>query len=886
MLILLRQLRTGENPTTGIDIYEQKFFNSSSTSIVTNTIEDGMLDEYEMATGQLVFDTGFGNQYVYNGSGGVTFQTTPGTPTYELLLIRANGSGTIVTDSLGFFAAGASVSVTTSVPAGQLFERWTRLGIQVSTAQSFTYTMPAANTVLQARFIADDTPDPVPVPEPVEGAETFYPLELRIRGIQIPMPPFVQRQFSNMFDAELQGDYSYAVNIPLSPREMAALGLPNDPQGSAIFFEPIPASIWAHGNLRYRGHLDILKADEERIRCSFILDSGFFIQANQELKLPACYDPTTDKIDLSGQTVYAVGGFELRFNYRDVRLTVNTASRNFLKAEYPDHISMLEGMLGWLNGLSLGLRITVEYSEDPTDETSKLIYWDTTTITTCTLVPVTGTSRFTRARKLTSKRFVMEPWNQFNEANRIAFPTIYNRNLYEGNNALHDGIVNRYDEAGRLYVSNIRYLTYSESFRWEHCIIPFLYLTDVVKQIFKKLKIAVSGEFFDSDLVKRMLLYNNRTLDFVQVAINGTPSRRTALNIFHGDGNPENESYFYENVHDLQISLANHVPAYSVVEFLKGLKNYFGLKYDFNLLQNRVEIRFAKSKLRERTVLDLTAQTSRIFTLEHGKSSGIQFTYESPDPLMQDGQPTQGGAGLVGAVGGPPPPGGAGGGVGYTVQNFDALLTLDAELFETAYVQSIRAVFTLTPDQSNPPFWKLTAWRQQSDVTLSGVEGSPPSGGVRGGWPLTLYALVDVVINGRKMPGIEVTANNPEVNLTNTDTGLRIMAFYGQEEDSLDRPYAFASCTRYNAKEILDLAHYDLDIRSLDIAPLHADVERILTGAKLFECTQLLDEQRLFQLSKSPIIRIANIDYAIADLEVQSTDRDHALCKSRLYKIK
>jgi hypothetical protein len=868
MLILLRQLRTGENPTTGIDIFEQKHFNSATTSIITTVVEDGQLDQYEMATGQLVFDPGAGTQYVYNGAGGVTTQATPGTATYELILIRVNSGGDTVTDSLGFQPAGASVAVTTALPDGFIFDRWTRFGLQVSTAQSFSYTMPAANTILQARFMAEEAepePSPIPAPEPIP--DSFYDLELRVRGIQIPMPPFVQKAIEGLLSDVLEGEYSYPVNIPLSPKEMAALGLPNDPQTKASFIDPIPGEIWSHGNMRYRGHLEILRSDEERIRSTFILDSGFFISQNQELKLPQCYGPE-DVIDISKQTVYAVGGFELRFNYRDIRLTVNSFSRNFLTAEYPDHISMLDGMVAWLTGLGIGLSVTTEVSEDPTDESSKIIYWDTTTITTCSLAPVTGTSRFTRAKKLTSRRFLMTEFETVDDANRIAFPPIYNRNLYEGNNALHDGIVNRYDEAGRLYVSNIKYLTYSESFRWEHCIIPFLYLTDVVRQIFKHLRIEVSGDFFDDDRVKRMLLYNNRTLDFVEVKINGSKSRRTALNVFHGDGNPSNETYFYENVHNLVIQLANHAPDYSVPTFLRGLKNYFGLKFNFNILQNRVEIRFVRSIIRSREVLDLTRQAGRVFTLHHGKNSGFAFTYENPDPIMQDGAQN------------PPPADDA---VDFTVQNYLALDGLDAELFQIAYVESLRAWFQLVPDQSNPPFWKLYAFRQQSDtnaaVGVSTDRNKRP-------WSLTLYPLVDSFNAGKKMPAIECTVNNREVKLENKECGLRIMAFYGVQQDALGRSAPFASCTRYNAAELLSASMYDLDIRSEDMYPLHADQEQIITAGKEYESTLIIDEYNLLQLSRSPVIRIANLDYLLEEREVQNSSKEYALAKVRLFKIK
>lgn len=884
MLILLRQFFTGAYDDFGQPIWEQIYFNSSTVTVFSNMILGDQV-EFEMADGQLVFDTGSGSQYVYNGAGGVTVISTPTTPTFTLSLSVSPAGGGTASDLTGTgpYEEGESVSLSATAATGFTFVSWTRNGLIISTDAAFTYVMPASNVTLVANFIADeDIPEPVPVPDPVTLPTTFYDLELRAAGVQIPMPPFVQKSIEGLISDIFEGEYSYPVTIPLAPKEMAALGLPNDPQTARSFKDPIPAQIWSHGNLRYRGYLDIIKSDEERIRTSFILDSGFFISQNKALTLPQCYGEE-DVIDISGQTVYAIGGFELRFNYRDLRLTVNSFSRNFLKAEYPDHISMLDGMVAWLQGLGIGLNVLTEESEDLTDETSKIIYWDTTTITTCTLAPTTGTSRYTRAKKLTSRRFVMDEWGQVNEANRIAFPTIYNRNLYEGNNSLHDGIVNRYDEAGRLYVSNIKYLTYSESFRWEHCIIPFLYLTDVVKQIFKYLKIEVSGEFFEDDRVKRMLLYNNRTLDYLQVAINGTPSRRNSSAIHLGDSDPENDSYFYENVHNLLIKLANHAPEYSVIDFLKGLKNYFGLKYDFNILQNRVEIRFVRSIIRSRQVLDLTRQAGRVFTLHHGKEDGFQFIYDSPDPLMQDGASNP----PPWDLSSPPPSGGPG---GYTVQNYLALDALDAELFEIAFVQSLRAWFQLVPDQSNPPFWKLYAFRQQSDAQLppSGGPGGA-SGGAGGGkrpWNLSLFPLVDSYFAGKKMPAIECTANNQEVKLENKECGLRIFAFYGIQEDAANQPYHFASCTRYDAKELLSEDQYDLDIRSEDMYSLHADQERIITSGKEYETTLILDNYNLLQMSRSPILRIANLDYLLEEKEIQNTTKEYAIAKVRLYKIK
>lgn len=882
-LILLRQLRTGENPVTGIDTWEQKFFNSATLTIVTNTLEDGQLDVYQMSTGQLVFDTGSGTQYVYDGAGGVTSQPTPGTAVYLLQAIVLDAGGVQELITIGNYAADAVVAVSTTVPVGWIFVEWRRLGAKIADSLSFSFTMPAANTILQAVFIAAAE---VPAPDPrFPIPDTFYDLEIRVNGQQIPIPSLVNKMNSGIFSDEFQGEYSFPLTVPIDPRLMIALGLPNDPQSSWDFSEPFPAELWSHGNRLYNCFLDILKADENAIRCTLVLDSGFFISRNQSLSLKDCY-PAQNTISIADQPTYAVGGFEIRFAFREnIRVKVNTIQKVFVKTTYVDHITMLEAVADWLSSLGLGLEVRIEYSDDLTDDLSKIIYWDTTTITTCTLEEyqpnrgVWNTGRYSKPKKLTNRRFLMDEWNVVDEANRIAFPTVYNRELYEGNNGLHDGIVNRYDAQGRLYVSNIKYLTYSESFRWENVIVPYLYLTDVVRQLFRHLKIEVSGEFFDEDRVKRMLLYNNRTLDFVSVKINGTPSRRNTSNIHKGDNDEAQDTYFYENVHNLVISLRNHVPDYSVVEFLKSMKNYFGLKYDFNILQNRVEIRFVRSIIRSRTVLDLTKQASRLFTIEHGKSQGIAFSYDRPDPLMSDGS-------------NPPPGGVGGGGADYTVTNFSALDALDAEILEVAYVRSLRASFQLTPDNANPPFWKLLAWTQQDDAfsppSGGAGGGSPPSGGrgVRVGWNVGMVPLLDTFVSGRKMPGIECTADQPEVNLSNKESGIRIMAFYGQQEDGANQPYTFASCTRYNAKELLSAAQYDLDIRSADSYPFWEDLERILDRGKAYECALLLSSVDLVTLSKTPKIRIANIDYLIDTMEVAISTREFSVAKATLYKIK
>jgi hypothetical protein len=295
MLILLKQSPTGlfasDQYGQNVEIYEQKWFNTTTLDVQTNSITEANSLPFQMSTGQLIH-TASGTEYRYNGSGGFTTNAVPSSPTFTLgIAIAPTGGGTTGTPSpSGPYTEGQSVTLSATAATDFTFVSWTRNGVVVSSTAAFTYVMPASNVQLIANFIADaDIPTPPPAPDPVALPTSFYDLELRINGAQIPMPPFVQKKVEGLLSDVFEGEYSYPGIISLSPKEMAAIGLPNDPQTASGFTETIPAEIWAFGNLRYRGYLDILKADEDRIRFSFILDSGFFIS---KIKPSPCRNAT------------------------------------------------------------------------------------------------------------------------------------------------------------------------------------------------------------------------------------------------------------------------------------------------------------------------------------------------------------------------------------------------------------------------------------------------------------------------------------------------------------------------------------------------------------------------------------------------------------------
>lgn len=71
---------------------------------------------------------------------------------YTLTLTSSPAAGGTLTGG-GSYVEGQEISVTAVANSGYAFQNWTRSGYQVTVSSNFTYTMPAANTTLQANFV-------------------------------------------------------------------------------------------------------------------------------------------------------------------------------------------------------------------------------------------------------------------------------------------------------------------------------------------------------------------------------------------------------------------------------------------------------------------------------------------------------------------------------------------------------------------------------------------------------------------------------------------------------------------------------------------------------------------------------------------------------------
>ncbi|AWW31825.1 hypothetical protein DN752_17745 [Echinicola strongylocentroti] len=835
--------------------------------------------------------------YTVTSGGSCTDHTmcNPNSPPLELSLtvIASPSEGGSAVDETGEYIHEENdiVPLLATANEGYQFVNWTIDEIEVSDQASFDFVMPDSDTFITANFEEEaPPPDPDPDPKPTEpGVPVAYlPLELRVAGKSIPIDQLTRKRITGIFTSDLVGDYSYPITIPLDQALMTALGLPNDPQTAWDFSVPFDAELWKSGNRIYKGKLEILEANDDTIEAVFALNSGFFVSAFAETKLGDCYEDE-DIITLNEpeETFKIFSMFLSGFSTAErVDTTVNGTTKQWNRADYDisgevqagqedqyyNHVQeqlsiFYQDVLDWLHSLGIPMETSVVYSNDEIGRGSYIKVIEQSTALTISVSGFTTrrgewiefNNRNLRVGEDDDIRLDMSNFDNFDPSKRIAFPQLYNRELYEGNNAVFDGQVNRYDPNGYLHITNSVFSTWEDATNWEHTAIPFLYLTEVVKKVFAKAGIVASGEFFEEDMVKHMLLYNNRTLDFVEVKSTSTGNRvsRITGNLYNPD--IDNPNYSYRNVLDLAIKVKNHLPDVSCPEFLKGLKNFFGLKYDFNPLQNRVDIRFIRNIIRSRDVLDLTKQAHRVYTLKHAQENGFSFSYDNPDPLFADGLNNQ------------PPEA-----PDYTVQKYTDMTALNPELEEIALVQSLGAYFRFEKAKDESPAWELYAFVMQDEEASEFKIDKP----------LTLYSLKDAWVDGKKLPAIEMTANNPEAGIENKEIGLRIFGFYGQQTAANGDPYSFASANHYKADETVNANQYDLNIRSEHMGFWWKDLETIQGKPRIYESVLLLSDADMINLSKTSLIRIRNIVYLIDEIEEAITRDEQTLAKVKMYKVK
>jgi hypothetical protein len=196
-----------------------------------------------------------------------------------------------------------------------------------------------------------------------------------------------------------------------------------------------------------------------------------------------------------------------------------------------------------------------------------------------------------------------------------AFPTLYMPNLYGDSNTAFKYLVNPYDsDNGSFYENELQ-----AGETWQYTMIPMAFLVKVLDKIIQRIGMVLGGDFPEDTDVKKLLVYNNKTIDklidpaqFVEDDPDGALS--FATNAFLG-------------VYDL----ADHLPDVTAWEFLEALQATFPLLFITEGGSFRLEpIRNYLS----RPAVDWTNKTEPFYRLTLPEYDAYTIDYDRQDEIV------------------------------------------------------------------------------------------------------------------------------------------------------------------------------------------------------------------------------------------------------------
>jgi hypothetical protein len=188
----------------------------------------------------------------------------------------------------------------------------------------------------------------------------------------------------------------------------------------------------------------------------------------------------------------------------------------------------------------------------------------------------------------------------------VFFP-VKNDDFYANPDEYH-GYVNNWD--GTNFLTN--FYEFNNSHTKDYPIVPFAYFLYVFKKCFEQSNLSVVGDFIIDPDIKRLVIYNNFSLDAIVRAATF----------------PTNT---YVNVWGRVINLKNHVPDMTVTDFIKAIKGYFRLGYFFNDSNRTVKIVSLQSILDSYQYEDWTAYAEPKPDLTSNDQDGFVFSLLKDD---------------------------------------------------------------------------------------------------------------------------------------------------------------------------------------------------------------------------------------------------------------
>jgi 5-hydroxyisourate hydrolase-like protein (transthyretin family) len=192
-------------------------------------------------------------------------------------------------------------------------------------------------------------------------------------------------------------------------------------------------------------------------------------------------------------------------------------------------------------------------------------------------------------------------------AQNFVFPFINNAGLYSEKTKNFTGFINGYYDNQYSFNDWIadRYTGEEPTINWA-TFCPMFYLSYVFDMIEAKTGIKITGDFVKDPDIKKLIIYNNRTLCKFE--------------------KPYND--FEYNLYDYRIKPGNHLPSMTINEFLIELKKMFCLGFDYDDTNRTLKIHRLKNMILKKDYVDFTGKLNPEYDMELSEPTGVTFAYK------------------------------------------------------------------------------------------------------------------------------------------------------------------------------------------------------------------------------------------------------------------
>lgn len=367
------------------------------------------------------------------------------------------------------------------------------------------------------------------------------------------------RMNNPIFDADnFPRVWTLPFSLPLTPRNLAALGYPN-----LINFagkRKYPNTVFYIRGLPFEtGTFTVTEASDKFIKATFKNINLAFLEDLDNIKINKILETIAIPQNNTAQTILSTnsppGNYSINVN--DINFSLDGSTGYGDPVQVAGHFSLeINQVFPNLTSVTTPDRLIFTPSAG---EQTKIQIFEGFTVFSNNATAVANQSNM--------GDYIAD--SHTNGNTKVAFPTYYNDAQYENGNPIFEGYINYY-ENGQLK-QNTPQLT--EQF--EHTVVPFVRIPYILQQIVQNSDIkAIAGDFYNLADTQQLVIYNNYALDQISEYFDVSAS-----------------GIRYLNGYKASIDLNQHIPDISAKDALKLLdfaNVYYEIKGETLYIRNKI----------------------------------------------------------------------------------------------------------------------------------------------------------------------------------------------------------------------------------------------------------------------------------------------------------